>query len=179
MRQGRATSPIYDMKKIHGINVKMIAAVSRNRCIGNDGEIPWHIPADFAYFKAQTMGKAIIMGKTTYHSIGRFLPGRKNVVLTHDQNLLKQGSNFQSTLEGAVAEALLYSDDVVIIGGAQIYQAFLPYAHTVLLTEIDTLVDGDTFFPLLDNDIWRKSEGASDSQNGLRYRFVTYTRISE
>ena len=179
MRQGRLPSPNYDMKEIHGINVKMIAAVSRNRCIGNDGEIPWHIPADFAYFKAQTLGKAIIMGKTTYHSIGRFLPGRKNVVLTHDQNLLKQGRNFQSTLEGAVAEALVSADDVVIIGGAQIYQAFLPYAHTVLLTEIDTLVDGDTYFPVLDPNDWRKSEGVVGIQNGLRYRFVTYTRISE
>lgn len=164
------------MKKIHGVNVAMIAAVSRNGVIGKDNALPWHIPEDLQYFKENTKGRAVIMGSNTYRSIGRLLPGRKNVVLTRDSNLLRQGSTFQSSLEGAVAEALTASNEVVIIGGGEIYRQFMPYANTLLLTEVDMDVDGDVTFPEFDRNEWFESIGAPKEHEGTTYRFNIYTR---
>lgn len=167
------------MKKIHGVNVSMIAAVSRNLVIGDDGQLPWNIPDDLKYFKEQTLGKAVIMGKNTYLSIGKFLPGRKNVVLTHDITLLQKGPSFQNSIEGAVAEALTETDEIMIIGGGKLYRQFLPYANKLIITEIMKVIDGDTKFPEFDDNLWNTTAGEFREHNGLKYRFVTHLRRSE
>ena len=129
-----------------------IAAMSENRVIGNHGKIPWHLPDDFRWFKHKTLGQTILMGRKTYQSIGRPLPGRKTIVLTRspepisgveicrDENLLiqrwKEDCTFNQPLEG-----------LTICGGAEVYREFLPYCSALYLTRVKQSVDGDTFFP--------------------------------
>lgn len=167
------------MKKIHGVNVSMIAAVSRNLVIGDDGQLPWSIPDDLQYFKEQTLGKTVIMGKNTYLSIGRFLPGRKNVVVTRDSVLLRKGAAFQNSIQGAVCEALQEPNEIMVIGGGEIYRQFLPYTNRLLITEVFATIDGDVKFPEFDDTLWDTKVGDIKEHNGLKYRFVVHTRKSE
>ena len=161
------------------MKISMIAAMAKNRVIGAKNDMPWHLPADLKHFKSVTMGKPIIMGRKTYESIGRALPGRVNVVIT---------SNADATFDGAVTvtsvkDAIVAAgdvDEVMIIGGGTIYQTCLASANRLYLTFIDLEVDGDTFFPDFEQaSAWHEVERAkhfADDKNPYNYEFVTFDR---
>jgi len=135
------------------LTVTLIAAVARNGVIGNDGAIPWRVPGEQAFFKATTLGHTLLMGRATYDSIGRPLPGRTTIVLTRDPDWSADGV----TTAGSVEEALALAEgDVYVAGGATVYAAALPYADEQLLSEIDLEPEGDTFYPAYDRDEWRE-----------------------
>ena len=133
------------------MKIAMIAAMAKNRIIGADNDMPWHLPADLKHFKAITLGKAVIMGRKTYESIGRALPGRPNIVITSKLTSLSDATvdSPESAIEVAKALSAEHSDndEIMIIGGGTIYQTFLDSADTLYLTHIDLTVDGDTQFP--------------------------------
>ncbi|MFA0125104.1 type 3 dihydrofolate reductase, partial [Vibrio sp. 10N.261.48.A2] len=126
--------------------ISMIAAMANNRVIGKDNQMPWHLPADFAWFKRSTMGKPVVMGRKTYDSIGRPLPGRVNVVISRDESLEIEGVTTVTSIDQAL-ELVSDVDEVMIIGGGSIYESCLPKANKLYLTYIDFDVDGDTQFP--------------------------------
>lgn len=139
-------------------HLSMIVAMSKNRVIGRDNQLPWHLPADLKHFKAVTMGKPIVMGRKTFESIGRPLPGRTNVVLTRDKHWTAEGVLVFSSIEDALKD-LSDEEEVMVIGGSQIYTALLPKAGRLYLTEIDLIVtDGDAFFPELSSSEWKEVE---------------------
>lgn len=157
--------------------ISLIVAHARNRVIGHGGGMPWHLPADLAHFKAVTMGKPIVMGRRTYESIGKPLPGRRNIVLTSDHAFLADGILAAHSLDEALALAG-ETDEVMVIGGGHLYREALPYARRVYLTEIDAAVAGDTFFPDLEGD-WRevaREDRAADELNPYPLSFVTLER---
>lgn len=124
----------------------MIAAMAKNRIIGKDNQMPWHLPADFTWFKHCTMGKPIVMGRKTYESIGRPLPGRLNIVLSRDASLAIDGVTVVSGIEEA-KQVAGEADELMVLGGGSIYQTYLDQADRLYLTFIDAQIDGDTQFP--------------------------------
>jgi dihydrofolate reductase len=136
------------------MTVTLIAAVARNGVIGANGGIPWHLPEDFAHFKATTLGHTLVMGRATYDSIGRPLPGRTTIVLTRDPDWRADGVATAASIEAALA---LAEGDVYVAGGAAVYEAALPYADEQLLSEIDLEPEGDTFYPDFDRTQWREA----------------------
>ena len=130
-----------------------IAAVARNGVIGAGNDIPWRIPEDWARFKAITMGHVLIMGRKTYDSIGRPLPGRTTIVLTRDPDWRAAGVTTAATLDEALERA---EGDVYVAGGAAVYAAALPHADEQLLSEVDLEPEGDTFYPAFDRSEWRE-----------------------
>jgi dihydrofolate reductase len=133
------------------MTVTLIAAVAKNGVIGADGGIPWHLPEDFAHFKATTLGHTLVMGRATYDSIGRPLPGRTIIVLTHAPDWRADGVLTAHSLEAALT---LAEGDVYVAGGAAVYAAALPYADEQLLSRVDLEPDGDTFYPTYDPREW-------------------------
>jgi len=162
------------------MKVSMIAAMADDRVIGLDNKMPWHLPADLQFFKRVTLGKPVIMGRKTYQSIGRPLPGRKNIVLTRDTELTIEGVDCVQDLEQAVA-LVGDVDEMMIIGGATIYQQFLAQADRLYLTFIDLKTVGDTQFPdYQSNAQWQEVERevhCKDEKNGFDYQFVTLDRV--
>ncbi|MCZ6559577.1 MAG: type 3 dihydrofolate reductase, partial [Gammaproteobacteria bacterium] len=135
------------------MKISLILAMGRNRVIGRDNQLPWHLPADLAHFKATTMGKPILMGRKTWESIGKALPGRKNIVLTGQAGYTTDGATVVNSIDEAIA-ACESAEELMVIGGAGVYQAFLPRAQKIYLTQIDNDIEGDTFFPQLDEQEW-------------------------
>ncbi|WP_413285270.1 type 3 dihydrofolate reductase [Vibrio sp. MA40-2] len=159
------------------MKISMIAAMADNRVIGKDNQMPWHLPADFAWFKRCTMAKPIIMGRKTYESIGRPLPGRKNIVVSRDKSLNIQGVDCVTSIEKAI-ELVDDQKEVMIIGGGSIYHECLPLANSLYLTYIDLHVDGDTQFPELGDD-WTETYSetySADGKNAHNMRFVILER---
>lgn len=154
----------------------MIAAMANDRVIGKDNDMPWHMPADLAHFKKVTMGKPVIMGRKTFESIGRPLPGRKNIVITRNSDWSYESVEVAASTQDAM---LLVADveEVMVIGGGNIYQQFLPQASTLHLTFIDLKVEGDTKFPnWLEVGDWQQvsnEKHAADEKNAHDYEFVT------
>ncbi|MGI2936740.1 type 3 dihydrofolate reductase [Vibrio diabolicus] len=128
------------------MTISMIAAMADNRIIGKDNQMPWHLPADFAWFKRCTMGKPVVMGRKTYESIGRPLPGRLNIVISRDETLKIEGVTTVTSIEQAL-EVAGDVEEVMIIGGGAIYAACLPMANKLYVTHIEAAIDGDTQFP--------------------------------
>ncbi|GAJ69770.1 dihydrofolate reductase [Vibrio sp. JCM 18904] len=126
--------------------ISMIAAMADNRIIGKDNQMPWHLPADFAWFKRCTMGKPVIMGRKTYESIGRPLPGRLNIVISRDETLKIEGVTTVTSIEQAL-DVAGDVEEVMIIGGGAIYASCLPMANKLYVTHIEAAIDGDTQFP--------------------------------
>ena len=158
--------------------ITIVVAMTRNRVIGRDNAMPWHLPADLKQFKRVTMGKPIIMGRKTFDSIGCALPGRTNVVLTRNNNWSSPGVEVFGSLSQAIAN---FPDEpeLMIIGGATVYQQALPLATKIILTEIDLECEGDTFFPDINESEWkRKSQHRclKDESNQYHYRFVELVR---
>ena len=157
--------------------ISMIAAMANNRVIGKDNQMPWHLPADFAWFKRSTMGKPVVMGRKTYDSIGRPLPGRLNVVISRDESLDIEGVTTVTSIEKAL-ELVSDVDEVMIIGGGSIYESCLPKANKLYLTYIDLEVDGDTQFPSW-GESWKQSFSETyqaDEKNKHNMEFVILER---
>ncbi len=159
--------------------ISMIAAMANDRVIGKDNDMPWHMPADLAHFKQVTMGKPVIMGRKTFESIGRPLPGRKNVVITRDEQWQAEGVEVVNSPELAL-ESVADVEEVMIIGGGNIYQQFLAQATTLYLTFIELEVEGDTCFPNWnETGDWSEVESELhevDERNIHPYRFVTLVK---
>ncbi len=143
----------------NSLPLALIAAIGENRVIGWNNSMPWHLPADFKYFKAQTLGKPIIMGRNTWDSIGRPLPGRLNLVVTRQTNLQLEGAEVFTSLESAMTRAEAWAkeqgvDEVMLIGGAQLYAQGLPQADRLYLTRVALSPEGDAWFPEVDPAEW-------------------------
>ena len=155
--------------------ISMIAAMANGRVIGADNAMPWHLPADLAHFKRVTMGKPIIMGRKTYQSIGRALPGRLNIVISRDPNFKLDDATVVASCDAAVA-AVGSVDEVMVIGGGTIYQHFLPLCQRLYLTFIELEAQGDTFFPdyqqSFDWQVLSEEAHEADAKNPYNYRFV-------
>ena len=155
--------------------ISIIAALGKNRELGKDNELLWHIPDDLKRFKRLTMGHPVIMGRKTFESIGKPLPGRTNIVVTHNQDYA--APNFAYKLEGALEEAeKTGADEIFVIGGAQIYAAALPYADRLYLTLVDDDKESDTYFPPYETTFTKKIADEAREWNGLKYRFVTLAK---
>ena len=158
--------------------VSIIAAMDRNRLIGNNNQLPWHLPADLAHFKRVTMGKPIIMGRKTYESIGRPLPGRTNIVLTRSPDFNAEGVLIANSLQQAL-DYVAVEEEVMVIGGSTIYELALPRADRLYLTYVEDSFEGDAWFPDFDLEQWSivaSEEHSADEKNSSAYRFVTYAR---
>lgn len=158
--------------------ISIIVAMSTNRVIGAEGALPWRISDDLKRFKALTMGKPIVMGRRTWESIGRPLPGRQNIVITRQDGFLAEGCD----VVASPAAALEKSGDAVeimIIGGSQIYDLFLPKATRLLVTQVHAEIDGDAYFPPIDDAEWRLIDAeahAPSEANEFAFDFRTYAR---
>lgn len=158
------------------MQLSIIVAVAHDGVIGVNNTLPWHLPEDLKRFRALTMGHHIIMGRKTYDSLGRLLPGRTTVIVTRNENYKVEGALVAHSLEAAIA---LCEDDeeVFLIGGAELYQAGLKLAHKLYITEIELDVAGDAFFSKLVSTEWQETEReAHTSEKGLKFSYVTYLR---
>ncbi len=156
--------------------ISLIVAMANNRVIGKDNQMPWHLPADLKHFKSVTMGKPIIMGRKTYESIGRPLPGRKNIVISRNADYQAAGCEMANSLESAL-ELVADVEEVMIIGGGFLYQQALALANKLYLTFIDLTVDGDTYFPEfehLDLREVKREKHRADESNPYDYEFVEF-----
>lgn len=153
--------------------------MAKNRVIGKDGKLPWHLSADLKRFKQLTMGHHIVMGRKTWESIGRLLPGRQHVIITRQTGYSVPGAKVVDSIEAALA-ASRDDDEVFIIGGGEIYALALPRTDRILLTEIDRDFDGDAWFPELPEGVWKETDrlSARDEASGLDYSYVTLERIA-
>ncbi len=162
------------------MEVVLVAALSRNRVIGRDGQLPWRLPADLRHFKELTLDRPIVMGRKTFESIGRPLPRRKSIVLSRTLTSL-EGCELVGTVEAAVLAAEPASA-LYVVGGGDIYALFLPRATRLELTHIDADVEGDVLFPEVDPRAWRlvrEELHPSDARHAHWFRFSTYVRRPE
>lgn len=157
--------------------ITLIAAHAENRCIGIDNQMPWHLPEDFAFFKSHTTGKPVVMGRKTWESLPKKpLPNRRNIVVSRQSDYLAEGAEVFPDVQTALA-ACAGEGEIVIMGGAQIYEQTLPLATDLRITEVGLNVDGDAFFPEYQNGGWKEAARENHvSQNGTAYAFVHYVR---
>lgn len=159
-------------------SITLVVAVADNGVIGRDNKMPWHLPADLAHFKLLTWGKPIVMGRRTYESIGRPLPGRTNVVVTRDPAWSRPGVTVAHSLDEALAAARS-APEVMVIGGAQLYAEALPRAARIEYTQVHGAPEGDTHWPPLDLKHWRevaRHPHAADARNAFALTFLSYQR---
>ncbi|QSX37899.1 type 3 dihydrofolate reductase [Shewanella sedimentimangrovi] len=158
------------------MRIAMIAAMANNRVIGKDNQMPWHLPEDLKHFKAMTLGKPVVMGRKTFESIGRPLPGRHNIVISRNADYRPEGVSVVASFEAA-KQLVGDCEELVVIGGGQLYQSLLTQADRLYLTEIALDVDGDTHFPAWDDGSWELLEKSEHiAASGIEYRFITLTK---
>lgn len=160
--------------------LSLIVAMARNRVIGAGNRIPWHLPAELKLFKAITMGHHIVMGRNTWESIGRLLPGRTTVIVTRQPEYRVDGAIVAPSLDAAL-QACHGDDEIFVIGGAQLYAAALPRADRLYLTVVDAEVTGDTIMPAFDLNDWQQTASqafAADAKNPYDYVQTVYDRIA-
>ncbi len=163
------------------MRVSLVVAMAENRVIGRDNGLPWHLPADLARFKAVTLGHPVVMGRRTFESIGRPLPGRENIVITRQTRFPAHGCTVVSSFEAAVAAAG-NAEQVMVIGGAQIFEIALPRADRIFLTVVHTWPSGDVRFPDLDSEVWveqEREERPPDARNASAMSFLLLARKSK
>lgn len=170
------------MKKT--LPLSLIAALGENRVIGVDNSMPWHLPGDFKYFKATTLGKPIIMGRKTWDSLGRLLPGRLNLVVSRQTDLQLEGAEVFASLDAAVVRAEQWAqeqgvDEVMLIGGAQLYAQGLPEADRLYLTRVALSPDGDAWFPEFDTAQWALVSNIENAavDDKPAYNFEVWERV--
>jgi dihydrofolate reductase len=160
------------------LTISFIVAMDNNRVIGKNNDLPWRLPKEWQYVKKTTMGHSIILGRKNFESIGKALPGRRNIILTRDTSYSAQGCE----VAHSVAEVLAMcrgEEEIFIFGGEEIYRLFLPYADKLYMTKIDHEFDGDTCFPEVDYSEWDEisvEQGITDEANPYSYYFHVYTR---
>lgn len=169
------------MKQINqSLNCQAIVAMAKNRVIGHQNQLPWHLPADLKRFKALTTGHPIIMGRKTYQSIGKPLPNRMNIILTREIGLQIKDCVVVHTLAQAMNAAATCDSQLFVIGGGDIYQQFLPFITRIFLTIVDYEAVGDTFFPVLNPTEWQEISVEyhdKDTNHAYAYRFVVLEKI--
>jgi dihydrofolate reductase len=162
----------------------LVAAVADNGVIGRRGGLPWRLPSDLRYFRAVTMGKPVVMGRKTYRSIGKPLPGRTNIVVSRDPHFAEPGvivaAGIELALTAARGDALRRAADAIaVIGGADLYRATIPLADRLLITEVHLVPEGETVFPEIDRELWReieRSEHAAGAGDEAAYSRLVYER---
>lgn len=156
----------------------LIAALGKNRAIGLDGSMPWHLPAELQHFKSATMGKALVMGRKTWQAIGRPLPGRQNIVVSRNPGFAADGVEVANSLDEALQMA--NSQEVMVIGGGQLYALAMPLADRMVLTLVDIEPEADTWFPEWDETRWEKTgeqHFEADERNPLSYCIIELKRV--
>lgn len=159
--------------------ISLLVALDKNRLIGRNNDLPWRLPADLAYFKRVTMGHTIIMGRKTYDSIGKPLPGRHNVIMTRNKDFHVEGCTVIHTVDDILAMKESSNEELFVIGGAEIFEMVLPFTDRLYLTEIDEEFEGDTYFPTINEEEWQivsKEKGIKDEKNPYDYFFVVYEK---
>ncbi len=157
--------------------LSLIVAMAKNRVIGYENKMPWHLPAELAYFKRITTGHPIIMGRKTFESIGRPLPNRRNIVVSRNTSFHSPGVEVANSLETALA--LCAKENPFVIGGASLYAEALAITQKLYITEIDADLVGDTFFPPIDNSVWKEASRevrSNDEKNIYDLQFVVLQR---
>ncbi|MCK5726140.1 MAG: type 3 dihydrofolate reductase [Thiotrichaceae bacterium] len=160
--------------------ISLIAGIADDRVIGMNNTLPWHLPADFAWFKENTLSKPIIMGHTTYLSIGKPLPKRRNIVLSQQKNLVIEGCDVVTSPEDALA-LCAGVPEVMVIGGAVVYKLFLPIADRLYLTQVKAKIAGDTFFPDYQSSEWNiifEEHHQADDRHSYDYTFQKLERAN-
>lgn len=158
--------------------LSLIVAFAKNKVIGINNSLPWHLPEDLKRFRTLTTGHHIIMGRKTYESLGRLLPGRTTVIVTRNKNYKLEGALIAHSLEAAV-ELCKNDTEAFVIGGAELYQDGLKLSNKLYITEVDLTVEGDAFFPAFDLGQWQEtSREAHTSAQGLPFNYITYSRKS-
>ena len=161
--------------------LSIIVAKGKNNIIGKDNKMIWHLPEDLKHFKNLTTEHTIIMGRKTFESLGKPLPNRKHIIFSQNPDFKVNAENVE------VVHSLLQIQDLIegkeeafVIGGAMIYNFLMPYVKKMYVTEIEKDFDGDTFFPVIDGEVWKevsREKGRKDEENNMDYYFVTYERI--
>ncbi len=160
------------------MKLSIVVAMADNRVIGRGNRLPWHLPADLRHFKSLTMGKPVLMGRKTHDSIGRALPGRHNVVVTRQSGYMAKNCTVVNSIDSALA-ACSNDDEIMVIGGAELYRELLPLCETIYLTLVHGDFEGDTFFPEIAPEEWRETtrvEHPADEKNPHPYSFVVMQR---
>jgi dihydrofolate reductase len=164
------------------MKISIIVAAAHNGTIGRDNQLIWHLPDDLKLFKRLTMGRPIIMGRRTYESIGRPLPGRTSIVISRNQDFKAEGCVVVNSLSAALEAAQqTTTDEAFVIGGAAIYKLALPMAHKIYLTKVAADFEGDAFFEILNPEHWhetQKTTHSMDEKHAFAFDFVTLERIS-
>jgi dihydrofolate reductase len=161
-----------------GRKITLVAAMARNGAIGLDGDLPWHLPRELKHFKTITMGHPIVMGRKTWESIGRPLPGRQNIVVTRNPDYRAEGCDVASSLEAAVEVS--NGDEVMVIGGGELYRQAMPHADRMVLTRVDCEPAADTWFPGWDPADWTEvavRDEDPDADNPHAYRVIDLARL--
>ena len=161
------------------MRLSIVVAMDDNRLIGSKNQLPWHLPADLAYFKKLTTGKSILMGRKTYDSIGRPLPNRRNIVITRNSNISIPGCEVVSSIDHAL-ELTKEDPEVMVIGGASLCEQLLPKINRLYITKIDGEFEGDVFFPKYDDFDWREvscEAHSKDNSNAYSYKFIVLDRV--
>ena len=160
------------------MKISIIAAMTDDGVIGIENRLPWNLPADMKWFRQQTLGKPVLMGRKTYDSIGKPLPGRRNIIISRDSTLALEGCEVVNTIETAL-ERCSTVDEVMIIGGASFYQQTLPQADQLYLTLVHANIKGDAYFPPLNPTEWHeiaRIDHPADAQNCFSYSFTVLER---
>ncbi|MEH7388572.1 dihydrofolate reductase [Bacillus sp. JJ1521] len=162
--------------------ISLLVAMDKNQLIGKDNDLPWRLPADLAYFKRVTMGHPIFMGRKTYDSIGRPLPGRENIIVTRDTSYEAEGCKVIHSIDDIVKMSEETEKELFVIGGAEIFKEILRHSDRLYITEIEEEFEGDTYFPAFDKTEWKvisKEKGIKDEKNPYEYTFLVYEKIPQ
>ena len=157
-------------------NITMIAAVGKNKELGKDNKLLWHLPEDLKFFKEQTMGKPIIMGKKTLDSLPRLLPGRLHLVLTHQQLEETEQVKVFRDIDSLVEFIKKLDQEVMVIGGAQVYKQMLELSDKMILTEVEDETEADVYFPEFNKDEWNQELLCEHQHEDIHYKHLIYTR---
>ena len=161
------------------MKISIVVAMAANDIIGRDNQLPWHLPADLKHFKQTTMGKPMLMGRKTWESIGQPLPGRTSIVITRDRSYTAEGCKVVHSIDAAMAAAA-GQEEVMIIGGADLYRQLLPRTDTIYLTRVHEAFEGDTHFPEISQREWHeveRSDHEADEKNPYDYSFIRLERV--
>ncbi|GGD63646.1 dihydrofolate reductase [Paenibacillus nasutitermitis] len=160
--------------------ITMIAAMARNRVIGADNAMPWRLPAESAHFRRSTVGRTVLMGRKTFQSLGKPLKDRRNVILTRSSQFAHEGCEVVHSLDEALSRYNTNpNEELVVMGGEEVYKLFLPFADKLLLTEVEAVVEGDAYFPAFDENHWQLMDSEpykQDDKNAYDFCIRTYIR---
>jgi len=162
------------------MKLSIVVAMAENGVIGIGNRLPWHLPAELKQFRALTMGHPIVMGRKTFDSIGRPLPGRQNIVITRNTGYAKEGVEVVHSIDEALRRCSA-DDEVFVIGGANIYRETITLANRIYLTKVNAVIEGDAFFPSINLDEWQEAKRSSrdaDAENIYSFDVIVYDRIT-